>query len=137
MKCHKFCLMILIGSFLFLSLFPPPPAYGQVPCDMDGDGFVLVSDIAYILSYLRGIGPPPVSRYDADCDNCPGISFGDFLQTIGVALHGEQGFPPVGTDPVMPSEIEIIIVWSSRCRINTFLIKPNFNALMLISQEHC
>jgi hypothetical protein len=144
MKIHKFFLIFLIGSFLFLPLFLATPARAILG-DVDGDGFVLVGDAVYLIAYLKGEGPPPVVRNDADCDNCPGITIGDALQIIGYAVGGQQLFPPVGTDLVVPSGIEIITPWvdgnlgqivTEDVTINT-VDQPDLYALVIpLSYQH-
>ena len=91
MKCQKFFLVFLIGSFMFLSLFSATPA-SAILGDVNGDEDVTIGDAISLIAYLKGEGPPPVVRNDADCDNCPGISIGDALQIIGYTTGGEDLF---------------------------------------------
>lgn len=139
MRSREFFAVIMIGSFLFLSLFLPGLAHAQEPCDVDGNGFPEIGDAVDLINYLFRAGPDPLVRTNADCDNCPGIDLGDALQTIGVAMHGEEGFPPVGTDRVVPSGIEIITPWvdgdlgeivTEDVRINT-VDQPDLYALVI------
>jgi hypothetical protein len=112
MKSCKFVIVILIGSFLFLSVFPTSPAHAILG-DVNGDGVVGVGDDVYLLHYLFRNGAPPVVRNDADVDNCPGINVGDVYQIIAYLFKAKQLFPPVGTDLVVPSGIKITTGWVS------------------------
>ena len=138
MKSYKFLLIFVIGTSLFLGLFLATPARALLG-DVNGDEVVTFSDGIYLLAYLKGDGPAPVVRNDADVDNCPGISVGDALQIIGYAGHEEELFEPVGTDLVVPSGIEIITPWvdgnlgqvvTEDVRINT-VGEPDLYALVI------
>jgi hypothetical protein len=53
------------------------PAYGD--CDNNGTGGT-VADFVYLLDYLFQDGPPPPDPDACDCDNYPGVNYGDFWQ---------------------------------------------------------
>lgn len=145
MKSLRFFSMILIGSYLFLSMFCAHPAYAILG-DIDGDGDIDINDPIYFGKYLFENGPAPVVRNDADVDNCPGLTYGDIKQITGYLFNGKQLFPSEGTDLVVPSRIKITTGWvtpslyetsvTQEIRINTVNQPDLYNLVIPLSYQH-
>ncbi|MFH1372594.1 MAG: dockerin type I domain-containing protein [bacterium] len=72
----------------------PLEAYGKVTLightsgDLNGDGSVDVSDLAYLIGYLFGDGPPPVVDGAADVDDTCDVNVGDVTYLVAYLFAG-------------------------------------------------
>jgi len=95
-KMLSVCWLILAFS---LSLIFVQSAWSQTG-DVNGDGNVTTSDIAYLVSYLYLNGSPPPNPINADVDGTAGINIGDLLQLTEYIFAGCSLEPYTGVGPI-------------------------------------
>jgi len=78
-----------------------------IPGDCDQNGSIGVGDITALADYLFGSGVAPLVPADCDCDNFPGINWGDIMQIVAqLYIGGATLYPSPGTDVAVPSNVK-------------------------------
>jgi hypothetical protein len=103
MNARKIMPILIIGLIILLGF---GTSVWAVPGDCDGDTFLGMSDLIYLIEYLWNNGPLP-SMPDCDCDGFPGLNFGDQLHLSDVINSGATPYGYPGLDFLVLSNVEL------------------------------
>lgn len=96
-------LSVFCVAFLVCGFFAQPAQ--AILGDVNGDTWINVFDVVYLLGYLFQNGPPPPNPIDADVDGSPGINLGDVLHLTGYLFLGCELLPYTGASIEIGSQI--------------------------------
>jgi hypothetical protein len=102
---HKTALpFTFIVVILAIALMPQAQAQQG---DCNGNGVTDAGDMTFLISYLAAGGPAP-NMTRCDCDNYPGVNYGDLWQLIDFLFMGATLYTPPGTDVPIPANVKFL-----------------------------
>lgn len=105
---HKSPLLLTISAIVFIVALIPQAQAQQGDCDNSGGPIpVDAADLTYLIDYLFTGGPAP-HMTKCDCDNYPGVNYGDLWQLIDYLFIGATFYTPPGTDVPIPANVKFL-----------------------------